>query len=139
MACFFSSSGSLWNLLFLPGILKFHDLPWCRSVFINFSGCVVDSFSLGDLRVLDLESFLTFFLIVSSLPVLYFCFLNSFYSDIGSLRFWKSFSFWENSSTFSSSKFLFVKVESSMMNSYIPIIHLRNCQLRVSLRAYSAI
>ena len=75
---FFPSSGSLWNLLFLPGILKFpwcrSNLPWCRSIFINFSGCLVDSFSLGDSRALDLESFLTFSLIVSSLPFFIFAF-----------------------------------------------------------------
>ena len=51
-----------------------------------------------------------FCLIILSLPILYFCFLNSYYSDIGSLRLWKFFcsSIWRSPSTFSSYEFLFV-------------------------------
>lgn len=34
--CFFLS-GSIWDLLFIPGILKLYDLPWCESLKIHYA------------------------------------------------------------------------------------------------------
>lgn len=109
-----AKTGMAWSMSPLPPqayrILSFEIswwFIWCRLVFIHSSGCRIGSFSLETFCSSILGK-LTFCLIVLSLLIFYFCFQNSYYSDIGSIRLWKffCFSFWGSPSTFSSYEFL---------------------------------